>query len=253
MEQREVFHLVFLRLFASRIKPNSYVLKGGVNLRFFFGSVRYSEDMDLDVKGIDVYLLKEIVMETLSSKVLLLGLRPFQIDDVVLPDMKVAKQTETTQRFKVHLLTATGEDLFTKIEFSRRKFEESVSTESISEKVLKHYKLPPLLISHYKADAAMLQKIRALADRSLTQARDIFDLFVLLSQVEEVEHLSKAIPRKTLERAYKNVFDLEFAAFRDTVLSYLGKDDQKMYGRKEVWEDVQLKVAHLIEGLMKDG
>lgn len=45
-EAVETFHLHFVRLlFMGRDKAN-YIVKGGCNLRFFFGSVRYSEDLD---------------------------------------------------------------------------------------------------------------------------------------------------------------------------------------------------------------
>lgn len=42
-------------------------LKGGCNLRFFFGSVRYSEDMDLDVVVIAKETLKNQVDRLLKS------------------------------------------------------------------------------------------------------------------------------------------------------------------------------------------
>ena len=44
----ELFHIAFLEVFSKRVAPGRFVLKGGVNLRYFFGSVRYSEDIDLD-------------------------------------------------------------------------------------------------------------------------------------------------------------------------------------------------------------
>jgi hypothetical protein len=43
----ELFHLEVLRRLAQKLKPGQYALKGGVNMRFFFGSPRYSEDIDL--------------------------------------------------------------------------------------------------------------------------------------------------------------------------------------------------------------
>ena len=45
---REAVHLLILQEFAKVHEGDAVVLKGGVNLRLFFGSVRYSEDMDLD-------------------------------------------------------------------------------------------------------------------------------------------------------------------------------------------------------------
>ena len=44
----EAFHLAFLQVLQARVQQEHYVLKGGANLRYFFDSVRYSEDIDLD-------------------------------------------------------------------------------------------------------------------------------------------------------------------------------------------------------------
>ena len=64
-----MFHLEFLRYLGRRVRlPERYALKGGVNLRLFFNSIRYSEDMDLDAVGIRVYSLKEHVMDILRSQ-----------------------------------------------------------------------------------------------------------------------------------------------------------------------------------------
>ncbi|MBI4124934.1 MAG: nucleotidyl transferase AbiEii/AbiGii toxin family protein, partial [Deltaproteobacteria bacterium] len=166
LQQREIFHLSFLRLFAPRLRPNTFVLKGGVNLRFFFQSPRYSEDMDMDIQHVPVHSLKKIVMEILTSKTLLTILQPFQIESIRPPDIRKAKQTETVQRFKVHLVTAAGEDLFTKIEFSRRGLPKAIHQDTVSDAILFIYKQPPLIISHYPAEAALAQKIQALLGRT---------------------------------------------------------------------------------------
>ena len=56
---REAFHYFFLERLFRTLPSRQFILKGGVNLRFFFGSPRYSEDMDLDVQGIPVHALRE--------------------------------------------------------------------------------------------------------------------------------------------------------------------------------------------------
>ncbi len=50
-------------------------IKGGCNLRFFFESVRYSEDIDFDVAGIPVHTLKEKVNMVLGGPALAMPLR----------------------------------------------------------------------------------------------------------------------------------------------------------------------------------
>ena len=46
----EIFHLLFLRVLAKG-QANWFTLKDGANLRYFFGSPRYSNDIDLDFVG----------------------------------------------------------------------------------------------------------------------------------------------------------------------------------------------------------
>jgi len=45
IQVREIFHLVFLRALVRSMPLSTLALKGGVNLRFFFGSTRYSEGL----------------------------------------------------------------------------------------------------------------------------------------------------------------------------------------------------------------
>ncbi|HPK68679.1 MAG TPA: hypothetical protein PKY11_02195, partial [Kiritimatiellia bacterium] len=45
----ELFHLILLDLLGRKTDRKLYALKGGCNLRFFLKSIRYSEDMDIDV------------------------------------------------------------------------------------------------------------------------------------------------------------------------------------------------------------
>ena len=254
LEIREVFHLEFLRWLAQKLKLTNYVLKGGVNLRFFFRSIRYSEDMDLDITKVNRDVVKEIVMKILQSPSFCDALRVFGIEKVVPPDISKAKQTDTTQRFKVHLITASGEDLFTKVEFSRRGFRGNVVVESVPELILRKYKTPPLLIPHYDIYSVVSQKINALATRTVVQARDIFDLYMLSSQYvfgKDSSAFPSAIANSVdkLQSARDNVFNVSFEQFRDTVLSYLSEDDKTIYNNPQTWDELRLKVVNLIEEL----
>jgi len=249
LQMRELFHIEFLRWFSRKVKSARYVVKGGVNIRLFFGSVRYSEDMDLDVSGVSVHGLKDTVTMILDTSSFTESLRPFGIKGIVPPDMAKAKQTDTTQRFKVHLLTAAGEDLFTKVEFSRRKLGGKVLVESVPGLILRPYKLAPFLVPHYDAGSAMAQKISALGSRKVLQARDIFDLFVLHSQTAQPSGSSGVISDDVLEKARERVFEAEFELFRDTVVEYLSPEDKNTYGNASAWEEMKLTVAQFLEGV----
>ncbi|PIU83933.1 MAG: hypothetical protein COS68_01430 [Elusimicrobia bacterium CG06_land_8_20_14_3_00_38_11] len=182
LQIREIFHIEFLRAFARKFKPAFYALKGGVNMRLYFKSIRYSENMDMDVNTVDIITLRDTVMKIITSASFTNELKPFGIAAVHPPDIKKAKQTSTTQRFKIHLITHGNEDLFTKIEFSRRKNSGNSIPESVSVNVLRPYKVSPLIISHYDINTAVVQKIHSLAGRSVVQTRDIFDIYTLSTQ-----------------------------------------------------------------------
>lgn len=251
LQLREVFHLEFLRWFGKRVRTNHYALKGGVNLRFFFNSFRYSEDMDLDIHTIKVEELRDVIMKTLQSVSFQDSLKSFGIERVISPDIKKAKQTQTTQRFKIHLITFANEDLFTKVEFSHRGFKGNSVVEPVSVSILRSYKLSPLIVSHYDIQSTIIQKIEALSTRVVIQARDIFDLYTLSSQYVPRKTKEIKINSAKLTKAYENVFEMSFEQFRDTMISYLSSEDQAMYNSSSLWDEVKLKVANFIEEIRK--
>ena len=251
LQLREIFHLEFVRWLGRKIKPEHYAVKGGTNLRFFFRSFRYSEDMDLDIKDVGVIVLKDIVMKILQSSSFQDGLTPFGVERVVPPDISRAKQTQTTQRFKIHLITSAGEDLFTKVEFSRRGFKGRVIVQPVPNPILRVYKLPPLLMAHYDIQSAAMQKVEALASRAVIQARDIFDLYVLSSQFEPANAKEIKINNTHLAKAYENLLEVSFEQFRDTVIFYLSTEDQTIYNSSSSWDEVKLKTANFIDELRR--
>jgi len=249
IQVREFFHLVFLRALVRSIPLSTFALKGGANLRFFFGSIRYSEDMDIDVSGMAVHVLREKVMKVLESSGLVDTLRTLGIEDLRLPDMARAKQTETVQRFKIGLLTSAGEDLATKIEFSRRGLDEGIRAEPVSADVLAAYRMPPIIIPHYVARSAALQKVRALFSRTQPQARDIFDLYLLSSQPDVLEaDLGQGLVPSAVQRARDTIYSLGYQQYRDTVVSFLGPDDRMAYDSPQIWDEIRLRVLAMFEG-----
>ena len=249
LQLREVFHLEFLRWLGRKIRPNCYALKGGANLRFFFKSFRYSEDADMDVRGIKRDTLKEAVMHILNTASFQDSLRPFGVERIIPPDITKAKQTETTQRFKVHIMTYAGEDLFSKIEFSRRGFTGEVTVQPIDDMIVRAYELAPLVIPHYGIGGAIMQKIHALSTRTIVQPRDIFDLYILSPQYDPTKTKGIRLENVTIAKVCQNIFEVEFIQFRDTVISYLSHEDRAMYNSKAVWDELKLKVSSFIEGL----
>lgn len=249
LQLREVFQLEFLKSFGRKVKAKYYALKEGVNLRFFYNNIRYSEDMDLDVQDLDVVFLKDKVMQILAGTAFSERLTPFGIKQVTPPHMNKAKQTETTQRFKVHLLTQAGEDLFTKIEFSRRGFVGTIKVQPVADIILGLYKSAPVMVPHYDIGSAFLQKCNALANRTIIQARDIFDLYIMSPQINRTQFKAQGFSADTINIAKDNVFSVNFKQFRDTVLSYISLEDQSIYNNEEVWDEIRIKVVDIFESL----
>src|SRR2546428_11816650 len=235
----ELFHLQFVRLLCSGPDRDRFAIKGGCNLRFFFESVRYSEDIDLDVARLPVHALKEKVTRILGGPALALPLRS---RGIAIVETSAPKQTETTQRWKV-ALSAEGRSLplHTKIEFSRRKTTEEPQVEPVAASVLADYELMPLLAPHYPLDAALRQKVGALVGRSSVQARDVFDLVVLLSKaagkVDALRPIRSQVP-KAIERA----MEVSYADFKSQVASYLKPEHQDEYGTRKAWDAMQAQV-----------
>src|SRR5213075_2252507 len=100
----ELFHLAFLRALVAKGEDKALIaLKGGCNLRFYFGSVRYSEDIDFDVVVIARDTLKNKVERLLRSPILVMPLKAKGIEFV---ESSAPKQTDTTQRWKLGLRAA---------------------------------------------------------------------------------------------------------------------------------------------------
>lgn len=222
--------------------------KGWCQFTFFFKSIRYSEDMDIDIQRAGVEKIKKVSMDILQSQGFSDTLRFFGVEKVIPPNIIKAKQTDTTQRFKVHLINTAGQDLFTKIEFSRRQSKGRAVVEPIPVGILRSYKMPPLLVPHYDAASAVQQKIGELAHRTVLQAQDIFDLFLLSSQLETSQANQMKVNQTDLATAMDNLFQVEFPLFRDSVVAYLKPEDQKVYSSSSVWDEVKLNVSHFLEG-----
>lgn len=96
----EQFHLIFLNQLGQKLDKKLYALKGGCNLRFYFNSIRYSEDMDLDVQTIATLTLRNKVNQILNADSFQ---RILTARNIILRHYSEPKQTETTQRWKLDL------------------------------------------------------------------------------------------------------------------------------------------------------
>lgn len=239
MKQREAierFHLVFLRHFATVISPGTICLKGGVNLRLYCNSPRLSEDIDFDARVVGVDILKKNVDKVLASRPLLTELAAVGI---TLGEINPAKQTQTVQRWKFHVIYEAS-SLPTRLEFSRRKdgpFQDNV-TEPPSPALLAAQQVVPFVFTHYTPRAAYRQKINTLAARTQVQARDAFDLHHL----SRYAAAGREVPAEMVTRAIEQLGLINFAMFRDQVVPFLPTDLAAHYGTPEAWKAITERV-----------
>jgi len=234
----ERFHLAFLAALRSKVDPERCVLKGGANLRYFFDSVRYSEDIDLDIAGLAAdWRFEDNIDAVLAGEALT---RLLRANDVVIDEVNKGKQTSTTRRWVIWL-TAPGhrERIRTKIEFSSRNGETRYKIDPVPNGVVAPYAMRPPLIQHYLLEPATEQKVYALAQRPQTQVRDVFDLEILMRKGGLSDG---AIPREKLDTAAEAAVELIWADFESMILPFLEPSVAELYD-EAVWNQIQDYVA----------
>ncbi len=244
----EIFHLVFLRHLESKLAKNLYALKGGCNLRFFFKSIRYSEDIDFDVKTVAIETLRAKVSKILRSPPFEQTLRSH---DIEISHLSESKQTGTTQRWKLGLrVRGSTIALPTKIEFSRRKMEGKIVFEPVDPDLIRSYHLYPVMTNHYDLETAFRQKIDALILRTGLQTRDIFDLKLLLERGADLKLISPYISKK-IDLAIERIDECHFSDFKGQVVAYLAFDYQNYYDSPKIWQSIQYTLINSLKTLKK--
>jgi predicted nucleotidyltransferase component of viral defense system len=235
---------MFVAHLGRRVDKALFAIKGGCNLRFYCRSIRYSEDIDFDIRTIAKATLANNVDTILASPALRQALRVKQIE---IEHVTSAKQTETTQRWKIGIQLASGPAIPTKVEFSRRRgLDEGHLLEPVDTDLVRTYEVYPVLAQHYSREAAFRQKIAALSRRTVTQARDIFDLKLLLDGGAGKEKLPEDVAAE-IPRAIENAMTIGFDEFSGQVRAYLAADYQEYYGSRKVWESLQQEVIGALE------
>jgi hypothetical protein len=200
--------------------------------------------MDLDAFGISTQVLRAKVDRALAGAPLRLSLRSKGIE---LGRSSAPKQTDTTQRWKVELSVGDrGQPLHTKVEFSRRRTRGKTVLEVVDRQLLAEYQLLPLLAPHYGRDEAMQQKVAALVGRVAVQARDVFDLSLLVSGADDVARILAPV-RKELPAAIERAMSVSYDEFRSQVVAYLAPSAVEQYRSREAWDALQGFIVSTLE------
>lgn len=239
----EIFHLLFLRSFGARVDKTLFALKGGCNLRFYHRSIRYSEDMDLDLRTMAPGTLRSNIDAVFAADPFRHALRAQRLEIV---SVTAPKQTATTQRWKIALRLADQRDTVpTKIEFSRRALDPGAELAPVEPELVRRYRLYPVLVQRYNSSAALAQKVAALALRSETQARDIFDLKLLL----DAGAAPTSVSHELLPAAVENAMTISFDDFTGQVVAYLEPEHQADFHERASFETLQEQVVDTLRAL----
>lgn len=239
----EEFHLEFLEAASAQLPIADFVIKGGVNFRFFFASHRRSKDVDLDYLGDRFATFGARVEKLLTSETLRKLLAARQI---TLADVRPHKQTDTVRRWKLSLADPDVPDASSKIEFSNRGVSDAYELAAISTELAAKLRGRTPRLQHYLPEAAIQQKVAALVLRAETQPRDVFDLDHLFTT------LPNAIGRATLEAAavraaIDRTDELSYDAYASTVADFLDEDVADVLGTEPAWADMQRRVVTALE------
>jgi hypothetical protein len=242
----EIFHLLFLRVMAPG-NAGWFTLKGGANLRYFFASPRYSNDIDLDFAGRKSWAVAKAVESALGGKALSILSRAANVS---IEEQTTPKQTPTTLRWKIGLRAPEHEALIrTKIEFSGRG-NGIVDAEFavVRDDVVRPYALQAPTVRHYRETAAIEQKIAALALRSETKARDIFDLDLLFRQRRATQSHLTGLDSAHAAAAAQRAIAIPFANFVSEVAPFLDVELVDLYDAP-LWDAMCLALAEKLNEL----
>jgi predicted nucleotidyltransferase component of viral defense system len=195
----QALHTVVMRAVAEQLQDTPYVLKGGSALILTRSLNRYSTDLDFDSQ------IKLNLAGRIESALK-------NIREIELRSLKVVKDTDTVQRYKIHYINKqTGEDTLLKIETSFRDIPQLETIETIAG------------IKTYSIKALFDQKLDAATNRA--EARDLYDLAFLVKhfgsqlreeQIEAVQGFTEN-PDQLVEQ-YQATFQIDEALANLTTL-----------------------------------
>jgi len=165
------------------------------------------------------------------------------------------KDTETTFRYKFGVLMTGDVRYPTKVEVSfRDRYAGDQSVVGVPDRrFFVDYGIEAVPVRSYRRDAAVRQKLDALGGRREAQARDVFDLSLLVSGVPDealVGFLAGGLSRERLEEALKRAFTITFDEYEGTVLEFLDHAARGRYGTEDAWGDFQIQAAALVEAIL---
>lgn len=244
----EGFQATFLEVATATLPIAEYAVKGGVNMRFFFASVRSSKDMDFDYVGERFHAWEDRVNAVFNGRALdrLLSLRGIRITGL----NPLKKQTDVTRRWTLRLASATVADASSKIEFSARGAGNGHGTERetavVDADLARTLAMGRVALQHYLPWAAVTQKVAALRQRTHTEPRDVFDLDHLIRRFPRALADASLLPEE-IEAAVARARALSYDEYASAVVPYLEEEMWPVLGSAEAWEALRARVIDALE------
>ena len=119
---------------------------------------------------------------------------------------------------------------------------------SVSPQLAAAAAMRPALANHYVVTGAVEQKIAALALRSETQARDVFDLDFLFTRYPK-ESAAARPSAYELDLARGRMFEVTYNEYRELVVTYLDPAFVAMYQSQAEWERMAPHVATTLDAM----
>lgn len=247
----ESFHLAFLQALGTRANLSAWALKGGGNLRLFFQSDQFSEDIDLDTFDMEPWAFQERVDQTLTSDLLR---RTLGILGSSLEYVNPEERSETKSKWVIGVRHQSEMALvYTQIEVSHRPYpyRDFIKVEPVTPAAIAPYAaaLRRPTLGHYLPRAAIAQKIDALWGRDIRQPRDVFDLDLLFRVAPDAVARGDVV-EADLRAAIARVVEIGYDEFRAKVLSFIEPAALPLYEPVGSWEGMQLTVIERLEGLL---
>ena len=214
-----------------------YAVKGGCNLRFFFKSIRYSKDLDLDVHTTAKETLRKNVNQILKFPGLAQHSARTAWKSASFPPS--LNKTETTQRWKIHLRADTWKRAaVTKIEATDAAFDERVPSKPSIQR-LRGFTAWPILTTHWLhvVRQAFAQKAGRNPDSPCRNSSATCSISLLL----DAGATGSALLAETREKGHtvRNAIYLRYDDFIGQVVAYLTLQYQEFTASRVTWDKLQ--------------
>jgi hypothetical protein len=197
-----------------------------------------------------VATLKKNGYKILEDASFLRGLRVFDIDAIEVNDPANAKHTETTQRFGCSLVRGSGVHLPTRVEFSRRSDDpgDTAASELLDATIARPYRKLAFRCRHYNGSAAVVQKIQALAGRAAPQARDVYDLGLLIRGGHfDAASSDGVLDGAPVQQAIDCLLALHWQDYEGQVVEYLDAGSRAEFANRKAWVALQNGVFETLQ------